>query len=222
MENAEINKKLSDNESYLKNKIGESFDTKYRHLNIPALNHSEAFVVYISGMIDVRIIDETILEPLMKYSYQSKEKFHLKSRTYTSYLMDVLLTIAKTNRMQYFLMIPNLIFGKAIGITAGVMARKIGADTWLSMTIGFVIGISVMLLITYLCSRFPDKTIIQFSEELCGKWIGRGIGLILAVLCGSCRPVFAARIRHVITHKCYYGYRDNTRCKIYKFISTCR
>jgi cation/acetate symporter len=40
--------------------------------------------------------------------------------------------------MQYFLMIPNLIFGKAIGITAGVMARKIGADTWFSMTIGFV------------------------------------------------------------------------------------
>lgn len=79
------------------------------------------------------------------------------------------------------MLLPNLIFGKAIGITAGVIARKIGADTWLSMTIGFLLGIIVMLLITYLCSKFPDKTIIQFSEELCGKWIGRVIGVMLAL-----------------------------------------
>lgn len=81
--------------------------------------------------------------------------------------------------MQYFLMIPNIIFSKAVGITVGVMVRKIGADTWLSMTIGFAIGIIIMLLITFLCSKFPDKTIIQFSEELFGKWAGRVIGIML-------------------------------------------
>jgi hypothetical protein len=43
--------------------------------------------------------------------------------------------------MQYFLMVPNLLYGKAIGITAGVMVRKLGADTWISMTFGFMIGI---------------------------------------------------------------------------------
>jgi type III secretory pathway component EscS len=90
------------------------------------------------------------------------------------------LTIAKIDRMQYFFMIPNLLFGKAIGITAGVMVRKLGADTWISMTIGFMIGIIIMLLMVYLCSKFPGKTIIEFSEELLGKWVGRGIGLLLA------------------------------------------
>ena len=79
MEIIEIFKELNDNESFLKNKIGESFDIKYRHLNIPAFNHSEAFIVYISGMIDTRIIDETILEPLMKSSKLPKEKSYLKS-----------------------------------------------------------------------------------------------------------------------------------------------
>ena len=88
---------------------------------------------------------------------------------------------AKTNRLQYILMIPNLIYGKAIGITAGVITRKIGADTWLAMAIGFITGIIIMLLMTYLCSRFPDKTMIQFSEELFGKWIGRGVGVVLAL-----------------------------------------
>jgi spore germination protein KB len=78
-------------------------------------------------------------------------------------------------------MIPNLLFGKAVGITAGVMARKLGSDTWISMTIGFVIGIIIILLTVYLCSRFPNKTIIEFSEELFGKWAGRGIGILLAL-----------------------------------------
>jgi spore germination protein KB len=88
---------------------------------------------------------------------------------------------AKIDRLQYFLMVPNLVFGKAIGITAGIMMRKIGADTWTSMLIGFMIGTMVILLLTFLGSRFPDKTIVQYSEELLGKWFGRGIGLLLAL-----------------------------------------
>lgn len=91
------------------------------------------------------------------------------------------MTIAKIERMQYFFMIPNLLFGKAVGITAGVMVRKLGADTWISMAIGFIIGITIMLLMVYLCSKFPDKTIIEFAEVLIGKWVGRGIGIILAL-----------------------------------------
>ena len=88
MEINTINKRISENESFLKNKIGESFDTKYRHFNIPAFNHSEAFVVYISGMIDARVVDETILEPLIKYTQQPKDKIYLKSRTCISELTD--------------------------------------------------------------------------------------------------------------------------------------
>lgn len=88
---------------------------------------------------------------------------------------------AKIDRLQYFLMIPNLIFGKAIGITAGIMIRKIGSDTWTSMLIGFMIGTMVMMMLTFLGSRFPDKTIVQYTEELMGRWVGRGIGLILAL-----------------------------------------
>ena len=91
------------------------------------------------------------------------------------------MTTIKIDRVQYFFMIPNLLFGKAIGVTAGVMVRKLGADTWLSMTMGFAIGILIMLLMTYLCSKFPEKTIIQFSQELLGKWTSRGIGLLLAL-----------------------------------------
>lgn len=86
---------------------------------------------------------------------------------------------AQIDRLEYFVLIPNLLYAKAIGITAGVMARRVGADNWIAMLIGFMVGIVVILLTTYLGSRFPDKTMIQYAEELLGKWVGRGIGLLL-------------------------------------------
>ncbi|NPV93488.1 MAG: endospore germination permease [Firmicutes bacterium] len=91
------------------------------------------------------------------------------------------MTIEKISRMQYFFMIPNLLFGKAIGVTSGVMVRRLGADNWLAMAIGFGIGILIMLLMVFLCSRFPDKTIVEFSEEILGKWIGKLVGLVLGI-----------------------------------------
>jgi spore germination protein KA len=86
--NKSINEELSVNEAYLKKTIGESFDTKYRNLKIPAFNNSEALIVYISGMIDARVVDETILEPLMKCSNLPESKIHIKSAEYISVLME--------------------------------------------------------------------------------------------------------------------------------------
>ena len=74
-----------------------------------------------------------------------------------------------------------MIFGKAIGITAGVVVRKMGADAWTSMAIGFVMGTLLMLLMVYICSRFPNKTVLEFSEILLGKYISKLLGIILAL-----------------------------------------
>ncbi|MFX4262529.1 GerAB/ArcD/ProY family transporter [Pelotomaculum propionicicum] len=87
----------------------------------------------------------------------------------------------KTSRLQYFFMIPNLLYGKAIGVTSGVIVRKIGADVWTSMLFGFVAGTVVITVMAYLGSKFPDKTIVQYSEVLLGKWTGRIIGLLLTI-----------------------------------------
>lgn len=74
--------------SLLKNKIGESFDTKYRHFKISAFNNSDALIVYISGMIDARVVEEAILESLMKYSKLPEGKIQNKSKSNTSVLME--------------------------------------------------------------------------------------------------------------------------------------
>jgi spore germination protein KB len=87
----------------------------------------------------------------------------------------------KIDRLQYFFMLPNMIFGKAIGITVGVIVRKIGADVWTAMSIGFVIALVFMVLMVYVSSKFPDKTMIDYGKDLLGKWMGKLLAIILAL-----------------------------------------
>lgn len=91
------------------------------------------------------------------------------------------MTTIKISRMQYFFLIPNILFSKSIGITVGIIVRKIGGDTWTAMAMGMLVGIILMLLIVYICSKFPDKTIINYSEDILGKWISKIIGIVLSV-----------------------------------------
>ncbi|MGE5370836.1 MAG: GerAB/ArcD/ProY family transporter [Solirubrobacterales bacterium] len=83
--------------------------------------------------------------------------------------------------MQYWLMIPCLVFSKGIGITAGITARMVETDAWLAMAMGFGLGMLVLLGTSYLGSRFPDKTIVEYSELLLGRWLGKVIAALLAI-----------------------------------------
>lgn len=87
----------------------------------------------------------------------------------------------KINRLQYFFLIPNLIFGKGIGITVGIIVRRIGGDVWTAMTIGFVVSIIFIILAVYISSKFPEKTMVRFCEELFGTWLAKLIAAIFAV-----------------------------------------
>ena len=101
MKSKSVNEELSVNEAYLKKTIGESFDTKYRDFKIPAFNYSDAFIVYISGMIDARVIEETILEPLMKYSHLPEGKIQNKSIECTSMLMEMVSSQQQLNKQSF-------------------------------------------------------------------------------------------------------------------------
>jgi spore germination protein KA len=65
MEATIIAKTLDENEKFLKNKIGESFDTNYRRFIISACNNKTALIVYISGLVNTTTLNEYILTPLM-------------------------------------------------------------------------------------------------------------------------------------------------------------
>lgn len=101
MDSKAISELLNINESFLKNKLGESSDIKYRRFKIPAFSQSEALLVYISGMIDARVIDDSILEPLMKYSNLPEGKITVKKQKGASLLADsgvFTTSVKETNR----------------------------------------------------------------------------------------------------------------------------
>ena len=65
MSETTISKNLDENEKFLKSKIGQSFDTNYRKFNILSCNNRSALIVYISGLVDTKSINDYILTPLM-------------------------------------------------------------------------------------------------------------------------------------------------------------
>jgi hypothetical protein len=82
-----ITEVLRENEEYLKQNLGESFDLVYRHFHIPFKN-TDALIVYISGMVDTRVIDQTILAPLMESLDLSEPKHSIKKPGYVSMLVE--------------------------------------------------------------------------------------------------------------------------------------
>lgn len=78
---------LRENEEVLKNKLGESFDLTYRRFLIP-FKKAHALIVFVSGMVDARIIDETILAPLMEIPDLSEITQVTKRHGYISKLME--------------------------------------------------------------------------------------------------------------------------------------
>lgn len=52
-----------------------------------------------------------------------------------------------------------------------------GRDGWMSVIPGYAAAIPYGLLLLSLLKKFPGKNLLEISEEVLGKWVGKGIGL---------------------------------------------
>jgi len=59
-----------------------------------------------------------------------------------------------------------------------------GRDGWMSVLPGFAVGIPYGLMVLSLVERYPHKNLLQISETLFGKWIGKIIGVIYILITG--------------------------------------
>ena len=60
-------------------------------------------------------------------------------------------------------------------ITPAIQIAK--QDAWLSMLVGGIVGLAITFLAVKLSILHPNQTLIQYSQELLGKWFGRLIVL---------------------------------------------
>ena len=56
---------------------------------------------------------------------------------------------------------------------------QVPQDAWIASLLAMVLSIPFVLFVVYLGLRFPDKTIIEYSEALLGKYPGKLVGLVL-------------------------------------------
>lgn len=75
----------------------------------------------------------------------------------------------------------NLVFGKAIGYTSEALARAVGHDAWISMSIAFFAGMIVIALMVWLVRRCGGRPAAEFIPRLLGRPLGAVALLLLAL-----------------------------------------
>ncbi len=81
----------------------------------------------------------------------------------------------KLSQFQLFSMMVLFMSGSSVILQSLVVS---GRDSWISLLLATLVGTAYIILITSLALRLPGMTIIQYSEVLFGKLIGKMVGLL--------------------------------------------
>lgn len=60
-----------------------------------------------------------------------------------------------------------------------VNITEVSQDTWIGALLSTIVSIPLVLLMVHLGLKFPNKSIIEYSQLLLGKYLGKLVGLIL-------------------------------------------
>jgi len=78
-------------------------------------------------------------------------------------------------------LIINMVYAKAVGLTQGIMAREVGGDIWISSIFSTVQGCLMIYLTVLIIKRRPKLDVMEQSDVMLGKWVGKAVALILFV-----------------------------------------
>lgn len=94
----------------------------------------------------------------------------------------------KINGLQMAILIYPTIIATAILLVPAITGKEAKQDMWMSPIWASVTGFLAIFLAIQLNKRYPDQTLIQYSEKIVGKFLGKVIGLVfiffLAHICG--------------------------------------
>lgn len=85
------------------------------------------------------------------------------------------------NNKQFRDMLICIMWPTTINYASGILAREVGHDMWISGILSLLTVLPFIFIIVYTGRRFKDKTIVEYSSELLGRLLGKGLGLILTV-----------------------------------------
>lgn len=82
---------------------------------------------------------------------------------------------------QFLMLGAGVTLGTTFFTVGSAMTSVAGRDGWMAVVPGFILGIPFGFMVLSLSEKYPNKNLIQISEQILGKWVGKSFG-ILAIL----------------------------------------
>ncbi|ODA41555.1 GerAB/ArcD/ProY family transporter [Desulfosporosinus sp. BG] len=85
---------------------------------------------------------------------------------------------------QFMILGSAVLLGTTFLPIASLVTGVSGRDGWMTVLPGFAVAIPYALMVFSLLFQYPSKNLLQISEILFGKWIGKIIGIIYILITG--------------------------------------
>jgi spore germination protein KB len=84
----------------------------------------------------------------------------------------------KIGGQQFTMLVFMFTTGSSLLLAPSLLASEAKQDAWLAAIIGVVVGLLLTWLYQTLGNFYPDMTLVEYSEKILGKWIGKVISLL--------------------------------------------
>lgn len=94
-------------------------------------------------------------------------------------LSSITMEKGRISVLQLALLTVTAVIATADVFLPAFVAQESKADSWLAVIIGTALSLVVLNIALWLGLKFPDKTIIQYSRDILGNFLGSVVGLII-------------------------------------------
>lgn len=84
----------------------------------------------------------------------------------------------KLSGAQLFWLLTLFTIGMSVFLTIAPAIHRAHNDVWMSMTLNLLLSTFLTFVSVRTALRYPSETLVQYSQSILGKWIGRGISLL--------------------------------------------
>jgi spore germination protein KB len=84
----------------------------------------------------------------------------------------------KIGARQFMILVILFTVGTSILLAPSILVTEAKQDAWIAGILGVGVGLLSVWLYSTLGNLFPNKTLVEYSEEILGKWIGKAISLL--------------------------------------------
>jgi spore germination protein KB len=80
--------------------------------------------------------------------------------------------------LQFGIVVFMFALGSAVLLLPSIIVSIAKQDAWISVLLSIIVDISFIFLWDRLSKKYPKQSIIQYSEQILGKWLGKMVGFV--------------------------------------------